>query len=208
MENEPRHRCLIYEGAPSVHLPVVVADAALRLADNYRCLYLNSPVMVAGFRAYLAATGVDTADATARGSLVLSSDQEHLAHGEFDPARMLGALRTATEQALADGYAGLWATGDMLWEFGSERNLSKLLAYEVGLEELIHAQPGLCGICQYHRDVLPTEAIQVGLFTHRAVYLNQTLCRWNTSYQQVSVLRRDAEADPADHIAQLLADLR
>ncbi len=36
---------------------------------------------------------------------------------------MLHKLEDALDQALSDGYKGLWATGDMTWEFGSEKNL-------------------------------------------------------------------------------------
>jgi hypothetical protein len=31
---------------------------------------------------------------------------------------MMAKLEDAVTQALADGYKGLWATGDMGWEFG------------------------------------------------------------------------------------------
>lgn len=73
-----RHRCLIYEGAPSVHLPVIASVIKERLDDNLRCVYLNSPPMIAGLRNYLAARGIDVAKSVARGSLVLSSAQDHL----------------------------------------------------------------------------------------------------------------------------------
>jgi hypothetical protein len=33
---------------------------------------------------------------------------------------MMGTLEDALEQALVDGYGGLWATGDMNWEMGRE----------------------------------------------------------------------------------------
>ena len=54
---------------------------------------------------------------------------------------MLAMLADAINDALAHGYAGLWATGDMTWE--------------------------LSGICQYHRDTLPEDALQVALSKHR-----------------------------------------
>ena len=33
-------------------------------------------------------------------------------------------------RALDDGYSGLWATGDMSWEFGPAKDFSMLLEYE------------------------------------------------------------------------------
>ncbi len=99
-----------------------------------------------------------------------------------DVKLMLRGLKDAMDQALKDGYVALWATGDMMWEFGSEKNLDKLLEYECGLEELLQKHPTLGGICQYHRDALPIHAIQVALYTHQAVYINQTLSRINPFY--------------------------
>jgi MEDS: MEthanogen/methylotroph, DcmR Sensory domain len=145
-----RHQCLIYEGAPSRQLPALAATIRHRLGANYRCLYLNSPAMVAGMSSYLAAQGIDVAHEVSKTSLVLSSDQSHLSAANFDVKQMIGKLEYAIVQALRDGYQGLWATGDMSWEFGAERNFQKLFEYERQLEELFRRQPLLCGICQYH----------------------------------------------------------
>jgi hypothetical protein len=59
--------------------------------------------------------------------------------------RMLGILSAAVDQALNDGYQGLWATGDMSCEFGPERDFSKLVEYEWRLEELFLKHPTLAG---------------------------------------------------------------
>ena len=54
----------------------------------------------------------------------------------FDPEYMIEQLRLACELAVADGHVGLWATGDMAWEFGPDKDFSKLLEYERALERL------------------------------------------------------------------------
>jgi hypothetical protein len=207
MNEISRHRCLIYDGAPSTQMPAMAAAISERLSANYRCLYLNSPPMVAGMPAYLRAAGVDPGDAIARGALVLSSDQEHLVDGEFNVERMLVKLADAVRQALSDGYAGLWASGDMLWEFGSEKNLAKLLSYEVGLESLLEAQPALCGICQYHRDIFPESGVKIAIYTHQAVYVNESLVRLNPHYRQLATLRSSPNAAGA-HLDDMLNSLR
>ena len=177
-----RHQCLIYEGSPSLQLPALAATIRQMLSATHRCLYLNSPAMVAGMSSCLAAQGTDVAYEVAKTSLVLSSDQSHLSGGNFDVEKMIGKLEVAIVQALRDGYEGLWATGDMLWEFGNERNLQKLLRYERLLEELFRRQPLLCGICQYHGDLFPPEILRESLLTHRAVFINETLSRINPHY--------------------------
>src|SRR5580698_5645455 len=177
-----RRRCMIYEGSPAKHLPGLAQLIREKLRANTRCLYLNSPPMVAGIRSYLAAGSLDVAQEVHSGSLVLSSDPGHLVNGVFDPVRMLAMLADAVNDALAHGYAGLWASGDMTWELGSEKNFGKLMEYECGLEEMFRDLPALSGICQYHRDTLPDQALHVALSKHRAVYLNETLSRVNPFY--------------------------
>jgi hypothetical protein len=180
-----RHQCLIYEGAPSQYLAEVAQTIIEKLGRNHRCLYLNSPAMVAGMRSRLVALDLDLPKFLERGDLILSSDQGHLVNGKFDVDEMIMLLSRAVRQALADGYAGLWATGDMTWEFGSEKNLDKLLEYERRLEDLMRKTPGLSGICQYHRDTLPPHAIAIALQSHPILYLNSSLSRLNPDYRCV-----------------------
>jgi len=113
MQPAPRHQCLIYSGPPSRHLPALASTMREKLRENYRCLYLNSPAMVAGLRSYLAAAGVDVAQEVTRNSLTLSSDQPHFANGSFDMDRLLKTLENLLKSALRDRYKGLWAVGDM-----------------------------------------------------------------------------------------------
>jgi len=111
----------------------------------------------------------------ARRSLMLSSDQSHLADGVFDTAAMLTFLQRAVDRALEDGFDGLWASGDMLWEFGTVKNLSSLLAYELALDEFVENCPAFSGVCLYHKDVLPPAAVETGRSAHREVILREAL---------------------------------
>jgi hypothetical protein len=182
METVSRHQCLIYQGSPSRHLQALASVIRQKLNGNFRCLYLNSPVMVAGIRCYLAAAGIDVGGELEKNSLVLSSDQGHLVEGRFDVAGMMRTLEVALTQALNDGYDGLWATGDMTWEFGPEKDFSKLLEYECRLENFFRTHPALGGICQYHADTLPREVLRQGLLTHSSIFVNETLSRINPHY--------------------------
>jgi hypothetical protein len=182
MPLEPRHHCLIYTGAPSKHLPALVETMRETLRQNYRCLYLNSPHMVAGLRSYLAAAGVDVAAEAAKNRLILSSDQQHLADGRFDIDLMLRTLENLLDNALRDGCAGLWAVGDMTWELGPQRDPATLLEYEWRLEQIFHRRPELRGICQYHADTLPREIMRQSLLVHPSIFVNQTLSLINPHY--------------------------
>lgn len=191
-----RHQCLMYEGSPSRHLSALASLVGQKLKENFRCLYLNSPVMVAGIRCYLSAAGIDVAHEVGKASLVLSSDQRHLVSGLFDVDRMMCTLEDVLTQALNDGYEGLWASGDMTWELGPQKDFSKLLEYERRLEELFHKHPALSGICQYHADGLPREVLRQGLLTRSSIFVNETLSRINPHYLCPDSSRDQAVKDP------------
>ena len=188
-----RHQCLVYEGSPAVHLPALASLIRQKLKENTRCLYLNSPPMVAGLGSYLFAAGVDVSQEVMKGRLVLSSDQGHLQNGRFDIDRMLQMLTDEVDRALNEGYQGLWASGDMSWEFGPEKDFYKLLEYERRLEELFLKHPTISGICQYHTDTLPPETVQQGLSTHPATFINETLSQLNPNYVQPGSLMGSAK---------------
>lgn len=145
-------------------------------------MYLNSRPMVAGMRSHLAVVGVDVAAEVAKTRLILSFDPVTAPDGDFNSDMMLRILEAALDQALKDGYKGLWASGDMTWEFGSGQDFGKLMEYEWRLEGLFQRRPELCGICQYHQDTLPREVTRQGLLTHQSIFINHTLSRVNPHY--------------------------
>lgn len=110
-------------------------------------------------------------------------------NGEVDIAAIFANVERLVRAALADGYAGLFASGDMHWEFGSGRNLEKLLDYETRLEQLFSTVPAFYAICQYHRDILPATALQAAFYTHQTIYVNSTLALLNAHHGKSSTLR-------------------
>jgi hypothetical protein len=188
MESIPRHRCLFYEGSPSRQLPMLAAVICQKIDENYRCLYLNSPTMVAEMGSFLAARGRDVLEDTKRGRLVLSSDLHSSSDGILDVDAMLQGLEDALEQALKDGCTGLWASGDMTWEFGLAGDFSRLLEYERRLEGFFQMHAELEGICQYHMDTLPREAVNQGHTAHPAIFVSETLSLVNAHYRPINAL--------------------
>jgi MEDS: MEthanogen/methylotroph, DcmR Sensory domain len=197
MDALPRHQCLIYEGSPAKHLRGLASTLIENLKKNRRCLYLNNPIMVALMRSYLAAAGLELTRELERGALVLSSGQGHLVDGQFDGDRMLAMLNNSVNEALRDGFSGLWATGDMTWEFGNEKSFVKLLDYERGLEELFEKHISLSGVCQYHVDTLPVGVVEQGLHIHKSVYVNEILSRINPHFLSHESLAGRSARSPA-----------
>lgn len=153
--------------------------------------------MVAGMRSYLAAAGVDVAEESLKGRLVLSSDRDHLINGcQFDLERMMQSLQDALKQALDDGLQGLWATGDMTWEFGPDKDFSKLLEYEWRLEEFFREHPQMGGLCQYHIETMPRKFLRHGVVSHPSIFINQTLSMINPIYRYSGSFERTQTEAP------------
>lgn len=190
LDEVSRHKCLIYDGDPSHQLSVVIPFLADGLRDNWRCLYLGSPEMVRMAGTALGARGVDVRQETRRGALILSSDRSHLVGGSFDSAKMIDGLCALIDRAVKDGFRGLCATGDMKWELGTDEDFERLLEYEALLEQVFRDKP-LRGICQYHRDVIPQQAVRDALVTHQSVYIGDVLNRDNLFYIPPELLLDD-----------------
>lgn len=168
-----------------------------KMQQNHRCFYLNSAPMVASMRSALEAAGVDVAQEVEATSLILSSSREYLIDGKtFDADRMIAMLEDSLQKSLVDGYAGLWATGDMTWEFGPERDFSKLVEYEWRLEGFLRTHAQIGGICQYHADTLPQEALRKGLLTHRGVFTSETLSMINPHYLPAESFPSEPAGEP------------
>jgi hypothetical protein len=181
---ESRHQCLIYKGPPSQKLRMLASILQGKLNEGYRCLYLNSAPMVAGMRSTLAAMDINIAEVT-KDRLILSSDPVS-SGSDFNSETMLGKLEDLLDQAIKDGYKGLWASGDMTWEFGPSKDFTKLMEYELGLEEIFRRRNELCGICQYHHDTLPQHAMRQSLLIHPTLVINETLKVINPFYLKSS----------------------
>lgn len=203
MELESRHQCLIYSGAPSQKLQLLATIIQRKLDEGYRCLYLNSAPMVAGMRSTLAAMDIDVASEIENQRLILSSEPVSV-EGEFSSKNMLDKLENSLDQAIEDGYKGLWASGDITWEFGPGKDFAKLLEYELGLEELFGRRAELCGICQYHQDTLPKDALRQSLMVHPGIVINETLTRINPHYLKSS---RPVDLDTTSKLDEMIATL-
>jgi hypothetical protein len=176
-----RHKCLIYDGNPLEQLPIVVPFLADALKRSRRAVYLGPPEMIAMVGSGLTLWGVDTTQEIRRDALLLSSNRSYLGGGRFDPAEMVDTIRRLVAKALADGFQGVAASGDMMWELGSEQNFSRLLEYEWRLDELFSELP-LEGLCQYRRGAVPSGSLRHALLTHRSAYIGTALCKVNPFY--------------------------
>jgi hypothetical protein len=176
-----QHQCLIYQGDPSRRFLSLASTLETKLKWNYRCIFLGSPGRVTDLRRCMEAVGINAAAELAQGNLIFSSEQ-HVFDGRFDANGLATSLAETVEQSLRDGYAGLWVTGDVVWEIGSANESWKLPEYERLVEDLFREYPQLGAVCQYHVDAFPPEAIREALLVHPTIYLDEYLSRVNPHY--------------------------
>ena len=98
--------------------------------------------------------------------------------GSDDPTSPGGGWGTSVGRRLR----GALGCRRSIREFGSEDNLDKLLQYERRLKIFMQRTPALSGICLYHRDTLPSYAIETALITHPSLYISATLSQLNSRY--------------------------
>jgi hypothetical protein len=175
----PRHRCLLHDGASPRQLSAVATVMRDKLEENHRCIYFDSPSRIAELRPSLESAGIRTEREVMERRLLLCCNQQHLPGGEFYPERMIRSLEIALEQAVDDGYDGLWASGDVAWEMGPQMDCSTLWDYERRLEMFIRENAEFSGICQYHVGILGRRAVRQGLLTHQSIFVSENLSMIN-----------------------------
>lgn len=205
MNSASHHQCLIYEGSPAQQFPALASILDRKMKENYRCLYWASPSMASDFRSFLIAQGIDVERETARGTLLFTSGQDHLLDGrQFDAKSTVQMLATMLEQSLRDGYEGFWGTGDIAWEFGPNRDFSKLVEYENQLDNYFSQNANIGGVCQYCADTLPRDVVRKGLLTHPRLIVDESSSLASFWYSPVTSLQNpelESELDSViDHI--------
>jgi signal transduction histidine kinase len=190
------HLCLTHETIAEQF------DAALLfiqqgLARGDRCLILAEAGNAEQLVKLLADAGVEVAHEADRGALKVVTDLDvtRLLSGEFDPRTMVEFLRRAEAEALADGFAGLWITGDMAWAMGAGVSDKQLIEYEILLEEQLTNSRSIV-ICQYDRTRFEPGLIHDVLRTHPIAVIGDQVCP-NPFYEPPKLLSEDYSSESA-----------
>jgi len=182
------HLCLPYENEDE-RASTLVAFFRDGMARHERCLFIGSADDQHDLLARLEAAGVPTERALERGALVLATTGEtYLRTGRFDPEDALALMEGLTERALADGFAGLRATGeasagvpDELWR--------QLVHYEALLNERLGRRP-FVGLCRLHGLHVSPDRVRDMLRTHPRVLVRGEVCG-NPFYERAAIALGD-----------------
>lgn len=184
------HICTIYS-SPEEQLSAAIEYVKAGLERGERCLYVCGEHAPDQFRSALQAAGVDVVAEEKRGALILITKHEgHLEGGSFSPDRMIRKLDQAVNDALAAGFKGLAAAGDMNWVLEQAAGTESLAEYESRLNDF-YAKSHALGLCQYSAQ-LPKEFLDHCIATHPLIRMDGPVAFENPFYEppQLAIGRR------------------
>jgi chemotaxis family two-component system sensor kinase Cph1 len=189
MSSSPR---IVYRQGDHVCTLFTTAEEQLTAAVEYlkaglhrgeRCMYVCCEHEIPKFRLALEQAGIDVATEEEWGALVLLTKHDgYLQGGSFDPDKMISMLHAAVEDALAAGFAGLCAAGDMSWLLDEAPGSERLAEYEARLNRFYKSHRAL-GLCQYNRNKLPDAALDHGIATHQYIRMEGPILLENPFFE-------------------------
>lgn len=182
------HLCPIHDSLPE-QTASAVAFIAAGLQKGERCLYVANDSPFEELVRCFAALGVNVAQETEKGSLlILSKHDVYLRGGRFDARGMLDYLAECESAAIADGYAGLRFQGEMTWALDANVEGDRLIEYEALLNEFLTKHRAVIA-CHYLRSRFDSALIHDLLVTHPLVAIADLVCP-NPYYQPPELVLR------------------
>jgi len=176
------HACMLYL-TPEEQLSAAAEYVRGGLDRGERCLYVCCEHTISEFGAALESAGIDVDAEERRGALVIITKEDgHLAGGVFDPDRMIATLDMALKDALAAGFKGLCAAGDMVWLLDEAPGCERIAEYEARLNRFYENNNAL-GLCLYNLKTMPPALIDHCLATHKYVRIEGPILLTNPFYE-------------------------
>jgi hypothetical protein len=182
------HICLPFE-ADTEKLEAVASFLIEGLTQGKRCLFVGTAEELAQLGEPVEAAGICLTQARSRGRLVfLTREEAYLTDGAFDPAAVLGRIESYIRGAMADGFTGLYATGELMY-VPSEEVWRRIVWYEAQINEEFARLP-ITSMCRYPRSVVPACRVQDVLRTHPTAIVRGESCK-NPFYERTQLALSD-----------------
>lgn len=165
------HICLFYRSIEE-QLLTAVPFVKLGLLRDERCLCVLPKAQGDLLLRELDRCGAAVEEHLRRGALLMKSPEEtYLASGTFDRDQMIELLDDAMREALALGFNGFRATGDVTWAARDGRVCLQLAEYEQMLDSYFPGKLGL-GICMYDARAFSPQQLNQILNAHRLALMD------------------------------------
>lgn len=183
-----RHVCLPFE-TDSEKQDAVASFLIEGLTRGKRCLFVGTPEELAELGEPLETAGICISRARERGRLQFFTREEaYLTEGVFDPRVMLARIERYLRDAIADGFTGLYATGELFYDPGEEE-WQRVVWYEAQINDAFARLP-LAALCRYPRSVVPARRVQDVLRTHPVAIVRGQTCS-NPFYERTELALSD-----------------
>lgn len=162
------HAALAYSSADELR-SVVGPYIAAGLDHGDKCVYILGDRSLVELVDGLDRSGIDVPKHAARGSLqILRAQHVYLASGRFDQDAVIENVRCALSRALAEGFPGLRAAGEMGWAL-ADTPISDLIEYERRIDRTLYTGTRLTGLCLYDERRFGWETLAALGATHAAL---------------------------------------
>ena len=161
-----QHICWLYE-TQEEYDTVIASFIRQGIRNNVRIIYIRDTSLESRFRFDFSAFRPSLEP----GQVVeLTAQEIYFPEQIFDPIRVIACIEALITQAIEDGYAGLYITGEMTWVLQSFPGSERLIEYESLVNETIRSRPVL-RLCQYRTCYFPPARLMDFLVTHPLVLL-------------------------------------
>jgi hypothetical protein len=186
------HLCLPFE-TNSEKLDAVASFLIDGLTQGKRCLFVGTAEELAELGEPLEQAGICTSRALSRRRIVFMTREEaYLSDGGFNGDVVLDRIERHVRDAVADGFTGLYATGELVY-IPADDDWRRIVRYEAQINETFARLP-LVAMCRYPRSVVPADRVQDVLRTHPIAIVRGDTCN-NPFYERTELaLSTDSQA--------------
>ena len=196
------HLCCVYD-TPGHQFSALIPFLREGLQRGDKCLYILDESTREELSSVLTEAGIPLMDVVGSGAFLMeTSDRTYYRNGSFDTDRMFEYLSRIYDAALAAGFKGMRASGEMTWILKKQPGWEKHLEYEAKLNLRLPSMRAI-GICQYNRAKFSTDALLNILSTHPLVLLNGLVFRNPHYVEPAEFLARKRLKGPANLDAYL-----
>jgi len=145
------------------------------LARGKRALFVGTALEYEQLQTGLEDQGICSTRAQASRALIsLTPEEAYLDDGVFRPEQVLARVERYVHDAIADGFTGLSATGEVI-HVPTDELWRQIVWYEAQINETFARLP-FSGLCRYPRAVVPASRVRDVLRTHPVAMVRGESC--------------------------------
>ena len=167
------HMVLLYDDkSTEENTQILSSYIYTRINKNEKCLYICNELEIDAILGRLRLL-IDVESAIDSGQLsILNKEEAYSKEGTFVPEKMIGLLKTLTQDAIIEGYNAFSVTGEISWVLDYEDGFERIMEYEYLLNKEIFGAYPVSAICRYNINRFSSMMIKNIIGVHPIVIWN------------------------------------